>query len=268
LPFFPASAVYSARHPAGLLHPASGHGVRQVSSSLPALCPKARGWGFAFPCGVLPFGVFPSAAGRCASPHAGSLSPLLRASGRGSSRVATFGPAPVRSSLDLRALLRYEVRCESAGVSTDRLPDTPLGLVPCWFRYLPFAAPRSGGRLVRCGPEGPLRAGQGFRRFIAPPKRVELASDAWPWSGLGPEGLRSGASGAPTGPEGSARAVDPLATRRWLRCRLLGLPNPKVRALQGSGALEGAGGAFRKTLPYLRGGTPLPSFPLPAACAV
>jgi len=61
-------------------------------------------------------------------------------------------------------------------------------------------------------------------------------------SGLGPEGLRSGASAAPTGPEGSARAVDSLATRRWLRCRLLGLPSPKVRALRGSGALEGAQG--------------------------
>ena len=100
--------------------------------SAPAL-PEGTGWGLAFPCGASPFEVFPSAAGRCASPHAGSLSPLLGASGRGSSRVATFGPAPVRSSPDLRALLRCEVRCEPAGVSTDRLPDTPLGLVPCWF---------------------------------------------------------------------------------------------------------------------------------------
>jgi hypothetical protein len=45
LPFFPTTAVYSARHPAGLLHPASGHGVRQVSGLLPALCPKAWGLG-------------------------------------------------------------------------------------------------------------------------------------------------------------------------------------------------------------------------------
>jgi hypothetical protein len=55
-------------------------------------------------------------------------------------------------------------------------------------------------------------------------------------SGLGPEGLRSGASGARAGPEGSALAADSLATRGWLRCRLLGLPSPKARAPRGSGA--------------------------------
>jgi hypothetical protein len=41
LPFFPTTAAYSARHPAGLLHPASGHGVRHVSGPLPTLHPKA-----------------------------------------------------------------------------------------------------------------------------------------------------------------------------------------------------------------------------------
>jgi hypothetical protein len=113
------------------LHPAMGFAMFPACS-LPFA--RRRGvWGFAFPCGALPFGVFPSAAGRCASPHAGSLSPLLEASGRGSSRVATLGPAPVRSSLDLRVLLRCEVRCEPAGVATDELLDTPLGLVPGWF---------------------------------------------------------------------------------------------------------------------------------------
>jgi len=31
MPFLPASTVFSARQPAGLLHPAADHGVRHVS---------------------------------------------------------------------------------------------------------------------------------------------------------------------------------------------------------------------------------------------
>jgi len=74
-------------------------------------------------------------------------------------------------------------------------------LVPCWFRYLPFAAPRSGGRLSG-GPEGPL-TGQGFGRFVAPPERVEFGVRCMAWSGLGPGGLwsvRPARRRAPRGP--------------------------------------------------------------------
>lgn len=65
LPFLPAPTVYSARHPAGLLHPATSHGVRRV-------------WGLGFgpktsttalPHDAKPFEAFPSPAASSASPR-------------------------------------------------------------------------------------------------------------------------------------------------------------------------------------------------------
>jgi hypothetical protein len=44
LPFHPAPTVYSAHGPAGLLHPATGHGVRHISSTLPPRRPKTPPW--------------------------------------------------------------------------------------------------------------------------------------------------------------------------------------------------------------------------------
>jgi hypothetical protein len=79
LPFLPTSTVYSARHRAGLLHPATGRGVR---------CVWARSWswsedrdrGLAFPDSATPFKAFPFAAAVSVSPRAVALSPLLLAS--------------------------------------------------------------------------------------------------------------------------------------------------------------------------------------------
>jgi hypothetical protein len=44
LPFHPAPTVYSAHGPAGLLHPATGHGVRHISGTLPPRRPKTTAW--------------------------------------------------------------------------------------------------------------------------------------------------------------------------------------------------------------------------------
>jgi hypothetical protein len=132
LPFFPTTAVYSTRHPAGLLHPASGHGVRHVSG-LPWLLARRLGAGARLSHGATPYGAFPSAAGRSASPRPDPLSPLFPVSGHGSARVATFGPASFCRSLGLRVLLHREVRCELVGVAAGGLPDAPLGLVPGGF---------------------------------------------------------------------------------------------------------------------------------------
>jgi hypothetical protein len=49
LPFLSTSAVYSAGHPAGLLHPATGHGVRHVSGSPLPFARRLRGGGLPFP---------------------------------------------------------------------------------------------------------------------------------------------------------------------------------------------------------------------------
>jgi hypothetical protein len=62
LPFLPASTVCSARYPAGLLHPASGHGVRHVSSSRAERSPARPSR--AFPSGASPYGAFPSDCSR------------------------------------------------------------------------------------------------------------------------------------------------------------------------------------------------------------
>jgi hypothetical protein len=241
LPFFPTTAAYSARHPAGLLHPASGHGVRHVSGSLRARCPKARGRWLAFPGGVLPFEVFPSAAGRFASPRADSLTSLFLVSGRGSARVATFGSAPVRLSLDLRALLRCEVRCEPAGVATDELPDTPLGLVPGWLS-MPVPPPLRGVAVADPrGPEGPLRTAKDSVAAAS-----HRGGSRWhPMNGLqglGPEGLWSWCVRRSDGPR-----------RARLRRRLAGHPGvvalsaprfvgAEAPARRGAGALGGARG--------------------------
>lgn len=60
LPFHPTPTVYSAQHPAGLLHPATGHGVRHVSGAWLRCYPKvARGRGL-HPRWRIPFEAFPS----------------------------------------------------------------------------------------------------------------------------------------------------------------------------------------------------------------
>jgi hypothetical protein len=136
LPFFPATAVYSARHPAGLLHPASGPGVRHVAGPLRARCPKALGRWLAFPDGAFTLRSFPL---RSKSLRVTAFrSPLAVAPGVRSwvrpcchvwPRVLLplarpQGFAPLRSPL------------RPAGVATSELPDAPLGLVPGRFRCL------------------------------------------------------------------------------------------------------------------------------------
>ena len=58
LPFLTTSAVCSAGHPAGLLHPATGHGVRRVSG-LPLPFARRLQVGLAFPVAHYPSKLFP-----------------------------------------------------------------------------------------------------------------------------------------------------------------------------------------------------------------
>jgi hypothetical protein len=150
-------------------------------------------WDAPFPMALIPFGVFPSEAGRDVSPRRDPLTPLLRVSGLGSARVATVGPGSVGPSLGLRVLLCNGVRCRPVGVATARSPDTPLGFVPAWssMPWLP-AEPRPEGQgadpvSLRCGScsfaptRGPVRP-----CVLPVPRPVR---NPWPQL-LAPEGTR------------------------------------------------------------------------------
>ena len=93
-------------------------------------------------------------------------------------------------------------------------------------------------RAVPCGPEGPLRTGQEFRRFVAPPKRVESASDAWPDRALAPRGfgpVRPARQRAPRGPPVPSTRLPPgggCAVGSSV-CRTRGFRRSEGRALGG-----------------------------------
>jgi hypothetical protein len=163
-----ASTVYSARHPAGLLHPASGHGVRCVSALLPAPRPKARGRSLGFLYSALPFGAFPFAAGRGASPRPDALSPSFPGSGLVPPVLPRAEVHAFRRSLDLKALLHCEVRC-----TLPTLPSASCSLLP-WAcsqarprcRYSPSRVPK-GARA--CAPKGAGWLARAARRPLGLP---------------------------------------------------------------------------------------------------
>jgi hypothetical protein len=267
LPFFPTSAAYSARHPAGLLHPASGHGVRQVSGSLPALCPKTRVGGSPSPVALYPSEFSP--------PRQAGARHRTPVPSRRCSEPLAVGP-PVLPRLAPRPSARHSTsgHC-SAAKSVASLPAFPLTNCPilpwAWSQAGSDAFPsplRGAAGGCPCGPGGPLRTGQGFGRFIAPPKRVESASDAWP---DGPWPRR--ASVRCVRRDGGPRGVRPC---RRLACHpgVAALSTPRFAEPEGFGAprVGRVGGHPRapsgRRRRYLRGGTPLPSLPLPVAFAV
>jgi hypothetical protein len=110
LPFHPTPTVYSAQHRAGLLHPATGHGVRHVSGAVARSRPEGHGFAAApFPMAHTLRSV--SLPGSCAVsprsvPSRCSL-PLFRAV------CACCHAFVVRSggSANLRALSHQRVRC-------------------------------------------------------------------------------------------------------------------------------------------------------------
>jgi hypothetical protein len=59
LSFHPTPTVYSAQHRAGLLHPATGHGVRHVSAAVYPRCSKAARCDCDLPNGAHPSKLFP-----------------------------------------------------------------------------------------------------------------------------------------------------------------------------------------------------------------
>jgi hypothetical protein len=122
LPFLPASAVYSSRVCAGLLHPAADHGVRPVSGREPTSIAEAMG------CrsptvltDVTPFEAFPSA-------QSGTVS--LRHDWHDHHRPSPLAVSPVGrqsgpTGLNLRGLTRCRVRCSTPAVADEASPMLP-----------------------------------------------------------------------------------------------------------------------------------------------
>jgi len=147
LSFHPTPTVSSAQRPAGLLHPATGHGVRHVSG---AWClaggPKAAAGCGLHPRWRIPFGAFPSLP---AVPRHRGLCPLAVGCRWAvpSARVAARFRSGVDGSLNLRALGRQEVRCARPGVAARRPLGAPLGFDP--LRHVARGSVASGSEEPR-----------------------------------------------------------------------------------------------------------------------
>jgi hypothetical protein len=183
LSFFPTSTVYSARHPAGLLHPASGHGVRNVSASRPTPAPEGLG-----PLARLPRLRFTLRS-----------VPLLSRSGcvtalRDPLAVAPGPPRPVRPCCHVRARrlspvtrpqgfapLRSPLR--PVGVATDEVPVASLGFVPRAFSMPVFHAgvPKNPGWRALAGPKTVQGLATGSGGVPEPPEGC-----SFPLPGIGP----------------------------------------------------------------------------------
>jgi hypothetical protein len=157
---------------------------------------------------------FPLRVGRRASPPADPLSSLLPVSGGGSARVATFGPASVRRSPDLRVLLYCEVRCRPVGVATAKSPDAPLGFCPT--RSSTSLPPPVRGSAARLPPLGSEDLGGLAGESVAPPPaRRQMAGGR----SVAPPPARRQMAGRPAGkpyepgPRGAFGPVRPLRGR-------------------------------------------------------
>jgi len=148
LSFLTTPTVYSSLSLAGLLHPASSHGVRAVSprASHRLLCSSRQSSRRSPDSPFTPYRVFPSSTAvlrhrsRCllAVSSVPSLLPPSHRSGLTSRCPAcdshpapVFPPAPSarHPSLNLEALLHVRVRCRAPCLH-DSQPDTLLGFAP------------------------------------------------------------------------------------------------------------------------------------------
>jgi len=205
LPFHPAPTVYSAQGLAGLLHPATGHGVRHISGSPPRSHPKMLRSPRAFPNGASnPSKLFPLRQPlRVTAAVALSLLPLLSAPpptvqarplGSLPADAQPQGFAPSQSPLHCSVLPPSSARCSlglcsigcgwwcpgcAAPKSCAALGPVPQPegwiLVPrvrlSWpLRRRPKAAPA----LPQLGEPSSLLPAAAFRRTLPPPQPAHL----------------------------------------------------------------------------------------------
>lgn len=208
------------RRPAGLLHPAAGHGVRQVSDSCTAFG-RLRTWSVrfleAFPTGEDPSKLSSSPVAvplvTAALPKESLLakgwprSPRGVPSRRWTGAARSVSPRLVRRVPDLRAFIHRRVRCRFADVAAVARLDAPMGFGStcsdaCRASLLEVAP--AALRADRSTPAAPNR--RGVHRH---PRVVRKASARLVWLREGrcwsrPEGRRPRRSGS-------------LAARRLLR---------------------------------------------------
>jgi hypothetical protein len=192
LPFLTTSTVCTAHHPAGLLHPATGHGVRRVSvcssdlscQRVATLCGSrlgSRPHATPYPSKLFPLQqLLPCHHSRC---------PLAVANGSRSSscRVATTGWRSIPRQPDLRALFHCRVRCRVLALPPDRGPMLPWASspgvcvslrVPPGLRRMPLPGPPALPLRSRESASA-LRVGVGCWLLLAcsraPPRRGAFA---------------------------------------------------------------------------------------------
>jgi hypothetical protein len=130
LPFLPAPTVYSARHPAGLLHPATSHGVRRVSGRGPK---TRRSSAHVRPHDAQPFGVFPSPAASLASPR------LPEFTVRSCPRAVAPSPSASVCRVATTRLRILAGHSTSGRCSTEESVARPRALPPATCSILPWA---------------------------------------------------------------------------------------------------------------------------------
>jgi hypothetical protein len=141
LPYFPTSTVCSSLGPAGLLHPASDHGVRSVLSRIANVVRQRQSSDPPLERGSLPFEAFPSVAGVVPSPHHKMRSPTplplssLDSAGFAVQREAELPMVPRPQGFD-----PPQSPLPPRPIAETSWPDAPLGFLGFWPS--PPAAPK------------------------------------------------------------------------------------------------------------------------------
>jgi len=209
LPFHPAPTVSSAHDPAGLLHPATGHGVRHISGSALPGRPKAPGWLRTIPNGAAPFEAFPFAT---AAPRHRGRCPLAVA--------PAFRPPSVRAST---AVWRVSSVHSTSGLCSIAKSVASSSVAAGFCSVLPWAWVHR--KRMRCPARQPRRT--------APPWR--LAPDRGPvWCAAG------SALSVPRSPLPEGRAArGPLSAPALRRARsLLAAARSVARQARGPGGVR------------------------------
>lgn len=262
LSFFPTSAVYSARHPAGLLHPASGHGVRNVSASRRPPAPEGLG----VLCSASPVALHPS---KHSPPQQVGVRHRAPIPSRRCHRSATSSPCvlPRPASAPLAGLSTSGLCSAEESVAPRRRchrrsARCSLGLRPT--RVLDAGIPRRASeesRVARPGrSEDRSGACHGIRRRSRVARRL-LASASGDWARCDPSAPKgSGVAGSRCRSEELQPDATPAAVRPLRRPEGRWGGRPWLRAPEGA-RLRGLGSALAHSEECVRSGPRVAAHP-------